>query len=300
MLNSSTAQYRLGLLFAALAALSWSQAGVYTRLIEADIMTMLFWRGLFSGTAAFVFHCLIERRFAIGDAFKIGVPGVFVLVLSTIGMMSGIGALRFGKVADAMVIYATVPFITAAIAYVVMKEKPSLATIIASAIAFAGVLIMMTGTDIGGAALGLTLASVMTLSMAIASVLARKHRDLPMLPAFAGSAFLTSIVCLPFASPFSISQSDATWIVMFGVLQNAAGLAFYTLGTKRIPAAEATLLAALEVPLTPLWVWLIINEAPSRWTLIGGAVVLIALFGYIIHEIRRGGQTTAGEFAPTP
>jgi drug/metabolite transporter (DMT)-like permease len=84
------------------------------------------------------------------------------------------------------------------------------------------------------------------------------------------------------------------------VLQNAAGLAFYTLGTKRVPAAEATLLAALEVPFTPLWVWLFLNETPPTYTLIGGAVVLVALFTHIFGEFRRAGTKTEAEFVPTP
>ena len=43
--------HRLGLALVALAALAWSSSGLFTRLISADLMTMLFWRGLFSGSA---------------------------------------------------------------------------------------------------------------------------------------------------------------------------------------------------------------------------------------------------------
>ena len=38
--------HRLGLALVALAALAWSSSGLFTRLISADLMTMLFWRGL--------------------------------------------------------------------------------------------------------------------------------------------------------------------------------------------------------------------------------------------------------------
>jgi hypothetical protein len=63
---------------------------------------------------------------------------------------------------------------------------------------------------------------------------------------------------------------------------NAAGLALYTLGSRRVPAAEATLIASLEVPLTPFWVWLAFGEVVSLSTLIGGAFVLSALVGHIL------------------
>jgi drug/metabolite transporter (DMT)-like permease len=300
MTASPTNQHRLGLIFVALAALAWSQAGVYTRLIEADLMTMLFWRGLFSGTAAFVFHCLIERRFAAADFRHMGWPGVSVACLSSIGMITGIGSLRYGAVADAMVIYATVPFITAGLAWLMFRERTAQATLVASFVALIGVGIMLSGSNWGGPMLGMMLAVLMSLSMAAFSVIMRHHKDLPMLPALAASAWLTSLVCLPFATPASVTPHDLVLIAMFGVLQNAAGLALYTLGTKRVPAAEATLLAALEVPFTPLWVWIFLNEQPQTWTLIGGVVVLAALFTHIWGEFRRGGKTTEAEFAPTP
>jgi drug/metabolite transporter (DMT)-like permease len=64
-------------------------------------------------------------------------------------------------------------------------------------------------------------------------------------------------------------------------------LIFYAHGSRRVPAAEATLIAALEVPLTPFWVLVFMNEVPSVPTLIGGAVVLVALFSHILGEFRR-------------
>jgi drug/metabolite transporter (DMT)-like permease len=67
-----------------------------------------------------------------------------------------------------------------------------------------------------------------------------------------------------------------------------------------VGAAEATLLAALEVPFTPLWVWLLMNETPGVWTLAGGMVVLAALFTHIWGEFRRSSRTTESEFAPAP
>ena len=67
----------------------------------------------------------------------------------------------------------------------------------------------------------------------------------------------------------------------------AAGLALYTFGSKRVPAAEATLLAALEVPVTPLWVFVFLGEVPAPQTLLGGGIVLAALFMHILSEFRR-------------
>ena len=297
---NASSSHRLGLILTGLAALSWSSAGVFTRLISADLMTMLFWRGIFSGSAIFLVFLLIEGRGALRQFLRMGKPGLIVAILSAGGMVTGIGSIRYGSVADAMVIYATVPFMTAGVAFLLIGERTSRSTIIASLVALAGVVVMLLGSDWGGSLTGKVLAFLMTLCMALFSVIMRGNRDLPMLPAMALSAWLCSLFCLSWAQPLQISQHDLLLCAAFGTFQNAAGLVFYTFGTKRIPAAEATLLAALEVPFTPFWVWLFMNETPATMTLLGGGVVLVALFTHILGEFRRGGKSTAGEFAPTP
>ncbi len=299
-MSTPASQHRLGLIFVGLAALCWSQSGVFARIISADLMTLLFWRGLFSGTAVFLFYCISVKRFAIADFKSVGWPGLLVACFSALSMISGIGALRFGSVADAMVIYATVPFITAALAYLVFGERTRLSTIMASLVALIGVTVMMLGADWSGGLFGKGLAVLMTLGMAGCSVVMRRHRDLPMMLALALSAWLVSAVTFSFVDSFAVSRQDLLLIGMFGVLQNAAGLALYSLGTKRIPAAEATLVAALEVPFTPLWVWLLLNETPPIYTLIGGAIVMVALFTHIFGEFKRSGTATEAEFAPIP
>ena len=121
-----------------------------------------------------------------------------------------------------------------------------------------------------------------------------------MLPAMAASAWICSFICFWWASPTSISATDLALCAAFGVFQNGLGLALYTLGSKRIPAAEATLLAALEVPFTPLWVFLFMGETPANPTLIGGGIVLVALFAHIARELRGHSKVTEGEFLPAP
>ncbi len=298
--TSLLAQHRLGLILVALAALCWSSAGLFTRSIDLDLMTLLFVRGIFSGLAVFTLHCMLEKRFAISDFGKMGWPGIGVAILSAMSMITGIGSIFYGKVADAMVIYATVPFITAALAWLLIGERTTRSTVIASCVALLGVVIMLWGADWGGPMFARGLALLMSLGMAGFSIIMRRHRDLPMLPAMAASAWLAAFTCFWFADITTITPTQLGLTAAFGVLQNAAGLAFYTLGTRRLSAAEATLLAALEVPFTPLWVWLFLNETPGIWTLAGGAVVLAALFTHITGEFRRGGTTTESEFAPTP
>lgn len=287
MTTADRRHHRAGLLLVAAAALSWSTAGLFTRLISADLMTMLFWRGLFSGSAVFLLFFILEKERSIRILMGLRWPALAVAVLSALGMITGVGALRYTSVADAMVIYATVPFITAALAFLTIGERPSRSTLAASCVAMVGVAVMLWGSEWGGSLAGKLLAVVMSLSMAGFTIVMRRHRDVAMLPAMAASAYICSLACFWFAEPLGISGRDLFLCALFGVVQNAAGLALYTIGSKRVPAAEATLLAALEVPFTPLWVFFFIGETPATQTLLGGAIVLTALFAHIVSGLRR-------------
>jgi drug/metabolite transporter (DMT)-like permease len=72
-----------------------------------------------------------------------------------------------------------------------------------------------------------------------------------------------------------------------GVFQVGAGLILYTLGSRSLPAAELALLSLAEVLLGPLWVWLFLGETASFNTLIGGAVLLVAIAGNAASGKRR-------------
>ncbi len=280
-------QYRLGALFVALAAVAWSMSGLFLRAITTDLMTIVFLRGIFSGLAIFAFFLYLERGRAWTILRGLGWSTVWAAVFSAAGMMAGLGAMYYTTIAEAMVIYATLPFVTAGVAWLAIREVPSRATLIAAAVALSGVLVMLVGAGGGGSMLGKGLAVVMTLTVAVLAALMRKYRNLQMLPAMMFSAWLCSLCTVWFASPFSVSGEDWRLIVTFALAQNAMGLVLYTLGSRWIPASDASLLTALEVPLTPLWVWIFMNEVPNGPTLAGGLIVLAALFGHIHAEMRR-------------
>lgn len=287
MTLSEQRNYRLGVAFVTTSAILWSFSGMFIRSISADLMTILFWRGIVSGITVYLFFLAIERGNAGRIIRGMGLGTLWATLLSAISMMTGIGSLYYTSIADSMVIYATLPFVTAGLAYLFIGEKPTWATLVAATIAFAGVIYMVADSEWGGSLLGKGLAAVMSLSVAALAIVMRKYRDVQMLPAMAASAWLCSLCTFWFASPLSVGFTDAWLIVLFGVVQNGLGLAFYTLGAKRIPAVDAMLLTALEVPLTPLWVWIFMNEVPPTSTQIGGAVVLTALCGHMAMELRR-------------
>jgi drug/metabolite transporter (DMT)-like permease len=280
------AQHRLGLVLVAAAALFWSTAGIFVRLITADLMTMLFLRGVFSGSAVLLVYLLLEGKAGFMRLRNLTAPVFAVAALSAMAMIAGIGSMRFTTIAEALIIYATVPFVTAAFAWIFVGEVPSRRTLLAGLVALAGVAIMLKDASWDGSLFGKGLAVFMTLGMAGMTTVMRRHQNVPMLPAMALSAWLCASITFWFAAPLSVGGQDLLLIALFGIVQNAMGLILYAIWSRRIPAAEATLIAALEVPFTPLWVWLFLGETPEEHVLIGGAIVMLALFGHILTEMR--------------
>lgn len=283
--------YRLGMLLVTASAVAWSTAGFFTRLIPLDNWTLLFWRGLFGALGVLLFMLYRDRQQAIAQFRTMGWPGWVFALVSAFGMMCFITSLTFTTVAHVAIIYGTVPFIAAAMAWMVLREKPGRSAVGASLLALIGVIFMVGFGGDGGnlplSLLGDLLAFGMTLAMAGIMVITRRYPGIPTLAAAGLSALLSAIACLPWAHIGSLLPMDLVNLALFGLVNSALGLALFTLGARMLPAIETALIGALDAPLAPVWVWLVFDEVPSRNTLIGGGLVFAAVAAHIAHNSRH-------------
>ena len=132
----------LGMLLIAASSLVFSTAGLFTRLIDLDAWTMLFWRGLFGGLFIAGFVVWRDGRCALAALRAIGRDGLMVALCSALATVCFLNALRLTSVADVLVIGATAPFVTAAMAWVFIGEREDLMTLLASLVAVLGVVVM--------------------------------------------------------------------------------------------------------------------------------------------------------------
>lgn len=281
---SSTAN-RLGILSVTGAALAWSTAGLFTRLIHVDAWTMLAWRGLLGAVGLAAALVVTGQQGAWRQFGKIGWLGWLFVVQSAAGMILFITALARTSVAHVSVIYATVPFFAAGLGWLVMRERPRTRAVAASFLALVGVAVMV-GFGRDGALLGDLLALGMTLTMAVAMVVARHFRDMPFLPAACLAALLSGLVSWPLGRPMSVSGVEIALLALFGFVTFAIGLPLFTFGARHLPAIETALIGSLDAPLAPLWVWLALRETPGASTLIGGAIVFAAVAWHLLAENR--------------
>jgi drug/metabolite transporter (DMT)-like permease len=269
------------------SAIAYSLSGYFTQRVTLDVWTMLFWRGVFGGSFIGAYLAIGHRQRVWGAIRAIGLPGIWVMVLSTAATICFINALRLAPVAEVMTIHAIIPFMTAALALVFLGEREAWTTWAASVVALAGVMFIVNPQASGGHLAGTAFAFGMVLSYAGMMVIIRHNRHVSMLPAACLSAFLCAIAVLPFAHPLRVTAPAMVDLALFGTVQFGLGLLLMTVGTRMISATRSALIGSMENPLAPLWVWLAFGELPARGTLIGGGLVMSAVIFDVLIGHRR-------------
>jgi drug/metabolite transporter, DME family len=273
--------YKTGVLLVVIAGVLWSLMGLAIRLLDtATTWQVLFWRpvGMIPVLAGFIWWRSGGLWVPLRDVGLAGLVGALGLVLAFSG---AVYALQSTTIANAVFLFSASPFFSAVLGWVLLRERVRPATWVAIAVAVLGMGIMVReGVSMGDMA-GNLAAIGSAFGFAVFAVTVRGGKLADMLPAvilggllsMGVAAVVLSVQGVPLAPPIG----EIAIIVAAGAVILGLGLTLFTLGSRVVPAAEATLLTMLEVILGPVWVWLILAETASPMTFVGGAVVLCAV-----------------------
>ena len=284
--------HKNGLLFVFAAGVLWSTVGLGIRMIEDAVVWQIL---LYRSVSMSLFLYLVIRLRSGESPFiqirRTGFPAVVAGLALVAAYSGGIYAIQNTSVANAMLLFATAPFMTAILGWVVLKEPVRVATWVAISVALFGIAIMVSDKAGSVAILGSLAAIGSAFGFAVFTVALRWGRTGEMLPSVFLSgifaAVITFVICQALGLSVALSVRDGGIAMGMGVFQVGAGLILYTLGSRSLPAAELALLSLAEVLLGPIWVWLFLNETASTNTLIGGAVLLTAIAGNAVSGKRR-------------
>ena len=275
-------------------------AGVVTRHLDsAASFEITFWRSAFSSlTLAMVLTVMRGLGFwrrLLHAPKVIWISGVCWSIMFTAFMM----AITLTTVANALIMLALGPLITALFARFFLNHRLPVFTWLAIALAGIGIASMfLHGGDetlsVAGSlvALAVPLAAAVNFTLLQHVGLGKTRKpaisdDQPvhdMLQAVLIGTILSALSTLPFSLPIQASFHDISLLSLLGVFQLSLPCLLVVRLSRELPAPEISLLAQLEVVFGVTWAWLWAGENLSVNTFIGGSLVLGAL---IANELAR-------------
>ena len=281
-----------------LAGIFWSFGPYVVRNI--DQAHTVPWQYLFArGLVIFLllnFYLYLEEGYSFYKNYiKIGISGIIGGTGLACAMITFIWSITNTTAAITLLCLAAMPFITALLGFLFLKEKISINVWVSILVATLGIIIMAFGNHEKNTLIGFVLGIVSAIGFSVFSVSLRWRKETPKFTtvALAGLiCFLVSSIVIinKDLSFFSTSKNEALFAVHGTIV--CLGMILYAIASKNIPAAELTLLSLTEVIGGIFWVWipwLGINEVPGTNTIIGGFLIFLALFYYslIIKSNRR-------------
>jgi drug/metabolite transporter (DMT)-like permease len=208
-------------------------------------------------------------------------------MIAMIAISAYAAAVMTTTIADVMVIYATLPFVAAAIGFLINRERVSARTLAASGLALVGIVIIAASGLGSGRLLGQALSMLMTLAFAGMIVLQRRQPGASMIAVNCLGALGSGVFGLANSPLQPISVYDFAVLFLFGLTTIGLAFVIFMEGAKSIPSAEAGLIALLDVVLGPIWVFIAFGENPGLATIVGGAIVLAAAVWRLAPELTR-------------
>ncbi len=296
MLNIKDAKVAIPVVL--IAGLLWSFGPYVVRHI--DNAQLVPWQYLFTrGIVIFIilnlFLYLEEGDEFIKNYMKIGISGLIGGIGLGIAMITFIYSITNTSAAVTLLCLAAMPFITALLGFMFLKETISVNVWAAIIIAAIGILVMAIDNTGKNTIFGLIFGMISSIGFSVFSITLRWRKDTPKFTTVAIAGLFCAVV-----SAFMIINNDLNFLssgknhalfATHGTLV-CLGLILYSIGSKHIPAAELTLLSLTEVIGGIFWVWipiLGINEIPSQSTVIGGFLIFLSIIYYslIIRTNRR-------------
>jgi DME family drug/metabolite transporter len=267
-----------GILLMLLAALFFSSGGLITRQIEvANGWQVMFYRAVGMTAVLLVVLAVKERGRVVGPFRAIGWGGLLVGFVIAVSMTAYVFAMMLTTVASAQFIISSAPVYAALMSWIVLKERVHGSTWIAIGVAIVGMGIMFADGFAIGRLAGLIVALLAGVTYAILIVILRRLRAIDMLPALIVAGLMAGSWSGLIAGDLAIPANDILFGLLMGAVQTATGFSLIMLATRRLPAAEASLVLLVEPILGPTWVWILLAETPTRMALIGGVIVLGAV-----------------------
>jgi drug/metabolite transporter (DMT)-like permease len=279
------------LLFVLCAILLWSTGGLFIKMTSLDAFAVNGGRSLF---AAIIVAIFTYRKGLRLNAFTLLTSLIYAGILT-----SFVYATKTTTAANAIFLQYTAPIYILILSPFVLKEKFRIADLptIAMCLAGMGLFFLETPNAENKLASNMFLGNLVALGSGVLFglyfVLLRHPRSLdnknPAISVFYGNLFVI-LFMLPFIipDPPQPTANDYLIILYLGVFQIGISYLLFTYGmVSGVRSFDASIIGFIEPLLNPVWVYLVVNERPSKWAMIGGAIILSTIGAHMVMSSRN-------------
>ena len=259
-------------------ALSLSFGGLIVKSFEgATLWQILFWRSLFFSLTVLTFLIITYKSKVLKSFHDSGLPGFIGGLILSIGFCGYVFAMYNTTVANTNFVISLQILFLAIFGFFFLKEKINLITLISIILAMSGVLLMVGNSLSPGELSGNLAAFTMPITFAVLIMIVRKFPSVDMVPAQFVAGISSCLIGLSLSPTIMISPHDIFLGFLAGFFQIGFGFIFITIGARTTPSAMVGIIMLSESVLGPVWAFLFVNEIPSFYGLIGGAIILFAV-----------------------
>jgi len=262
-----------------LGAFFLSFGGLIVKSFEgATLWQILFWRQLFFVLLVAIFLLVTYKKKIFIALYQSGIPGFIGGIILGLGFSAYVFAMYNTTVANTNFIIQTQAIFLAIFGYFFLKEKISKMTLASIILAISGIILMVGNSLSPGQLAGNLVAFVMPGSFAVLIVIVRKYPNVDMVPLQLFAGIVAMLIGYFVSTKINISINDLFLAFVAGVFQIGLGFIFITIGAKKTLSAMVGILMMTEAVFGPFWAWIFLDEKPQFIALIGGSIIIFAVF----------------------
>lgn len=281
------------LLFVLAAALLWSTGGLFIKWTALSGLELSCWRSFF----AFFTVAILTRHEGFGLNPITAVASFLYAVLLILFVL----ATKETTAANAIFLQYTAPVYLLIAEPIIYKEKFRSRDLITVLVCLGGMALFFVGQlrpqDVTGNILAL--ASGLCFALYFLFLRHPRARQVNRASSVIYGNALAVIITAPWglATLTSVTTHDVLSAIYLGVVQLGIAYALFTVAMARgVRSLDAGIIAYIEPVLNPVWVFLVLGERPSRWALLGGAIIIAAVICHMLLDARGKRKSDSAAF----
>ena len=265
------------------AAFLWSTGGLFIKWTSLSGLELSFYRSFF----ALITVAFLTRR----EGFRLNSLTAAAAILYAALLVLFVMATKQTTAANAIFLQYTAPVYLLILEPIVYKEKFRSRDLITVLVCIGGMALFFVGQlrpqDVSGNVMALT--SGFFFALYFLSLRHPKAREVNR----ASSVIYGNLLCVLILAPWglealsSVGGHDLLSVMYLGIVQLGVSYVLFTLGmTRGVRSLDAGIICYIEPVLNPVWVFLVLAERPSRWALLGGAIIITAVIIHMLLDAR--------------